>query len=83
MVLKKQMDNFYTKAKHMTRNHSTKLNGQYRAAIFNLDIPLRFVAAVSVVTIKFISLKLYNDQSNAQVNLFINLLLPYMFRVFF
>jgi hypothetical protein len=32
----------------------------------------------------YVRLKLYNDQSNAQVfNLFIYLLLPYMFQAFF
>jgi hypothetical protein len=36
-----------------------------------------------VRTLNF-GIKLYNDQRNAQVfNLFINLLLPYMFRAFF
>jgi hypothetical protein len=36
-----------------------------------------------VRTVHF-GMKLYNDQRNAQVfNLFINLLLPYMFRAFF
>jgi hypothetical protein len=48
MVFKKQIVNFYTKAKQMTSNHSTNLNWQYRAAIFNLDIPLRFPASFSV-----------------------------------
>jgi len=49
-------DNFYTKAKQMTRDHSTNLKGQYRAAIFNLDIPLRFVASFSVkYTMLFLS----------------------------
>jgi hypothetical protein len=56
MMLEKRMDDFYSKAKQMTRNHSTNLNGQYRAAIFNLDIPLCFVASFSVkYTMLFLS----------------------------
>jgi hypothetical protein len=47
MVLEKQRDKSYTKSKQIIRNHSTNLNGQDSAAIFNFDIPLCFVGSFS------------------------------------
>jgi hypothetical protein len=49
---------------------------------FQLDLSYKY-EIINLRTVHF-GMKLYNDQRNAQVfNLFIYLLLPYMFRAFF